>query len=126
MSNSGGNVSELQAPTQTNGPVVPTTSTSTNPVEQRFTADDIQKARQEEKDKVYSRLEQEATQRKALEDQVAALLKSQKEREDAEAAARAAAEEDTKRKAEAEMSAKDLLTQREQELNTRLAQTQSE
>lgn len=128
--NTGGNVTDLQQSppsTTTNGPVTTTISAPTDaPVESRFTADDIQKARQEEKDKVYSRLEQEAAQRKALEDQVAELLKSQKEREDAEAAARAAAEDQAKRKAEEEMSAKDLLAQREQELNFRLAETQSE
>lgn len=125
-STSGGSVDNLQT-TTTNGPVVPTPPPPADPPsETRFTAEDIQRARQEEKDKVYARLEQETAQRKAFETQVADLLKSQQEREAAEAAAKAAAEEEAKRKAEEEMSAKDLLAQREQELNQRLAQTQSE
>lgn len=107
-------------------PPAPPANNPPAPTERTFSADDLQKARQEEKDKVYSRLEQEAAQRKALEDQVAELLKAQQEREAAEAAARQAAEEEARRKAESEMSAKDLLAQRERELQERLSQTTTE
>jgi uncharacterized membrane protein YqiK len=96
------------------------------PTERTFTADDLQKARQEEKDKVYSRLEQEAAQRKALEDEVAKLRIAQQEREAAEAAARQQAEEAARLKAESEMSAKDLLAQREREIQERLSQATTE
>jgi len=126
MSNPGGIAEGLQS-TSINGPVAPATPPPADPLsESRFTADDIQKARQEEKDKVYARLEQETAQRKAFEAQVTDLLKNQQEREASEAAARTAAEDEAKRKVEAEMSAKDLLAAREQELKSTLAQTQSE
>lgn len=90
----------------------------------RFTADDIQKARSEEKDKVYQRLTEEAEARKALEAQMQTLLQQQAEREKAEAEARQAAEDAARAKAESEMSAKELLAQREQEFQQRLAQTE--
>lgn len=128
--NTGGNVTDIQQPppntTTTNGPVASFPPQQSTPPESRFTADDIEKARREEKDKVYARLEEQSQRNKSLEDKVAELLQAQKEREEAEAAARAAAEDQTRRKAEEEMSAKDLLATREQELNSRLAQTQSE
>jgi hypothetical protein len=100
-------------------PDAPQTTPSTP--EPRFTEADLARVRQEEKDKVYGRLDQERQSREALERQVADLLKSQQDREAAEAAARQQAEEEARRKAEEELSAKDLLAQREQEFNSRLA-----
>jgi hypothetical protein len=92
------------------------------PAEPRFTAEDIQKARSEEKDKLYKRLQAQdeqiakftaelEAQRKARED---AQAEEDRKRQEAEAAARAKSEED--------MSAKELLAQREQEWNNRFAE----
>lgn len=106
-------------------PAAPAPSAATNEP-RAFSAEDIARARQEEKDKVYSRLEQESQHRKALEDQVSQLLSTQQEREAAESEARQKAEDAARLKAEADMSAKDLLAQREREFNERLSQTQGE
>lgn len=94
--------------------------------EVRFTADDLQKARSEEKDKVYGRLNEFAEQNKALQSQIQTLLDDQSSRKAAEDEARRAAEEAARKAAEAEMSTQDLLAQKERELAERINQTQSE
>lgn len=92
----------------------------------RFTADDLEKARREEKDKLYQRLEQESAKRVEMEQQVQTLLKAQQDREAAEAEARAKADAEAKKAQEAELSAKELLEKREQELAERLASQQTD
>lgn len=120
------NVSTTNGLITTNGPTTasfpvtqPPQQPPVAPEGPRFSAEDIQKARQEEKDKVYSRIEQ-------LQSQIAEF--SQREEAKAREAqeARDRAEAEARAKAEAEMSAKDLLQQKEQELAQRIAQTQSE
>lgn len=103
-------------------PVVPPTSTGTNV----FTAEDLERVRREEKDKLYGRLEEERASRQALEQQVQSLLTAQQEREKAEAEAREKAEREARERAEAEMDAKTLLQQRQQEWEERQRQQAEE
>lgn len=109
----------------TNGFVQPPAQQTPAP-EVRFTAEDLERARQEEKQKVYSRLEQEAQARKALEDRVNALLQTEQEREAAAKAERERQEAEARAAAEAEMSAKDLLAQKEQEWREQQARLQTD
>lgn len=94
--------------------------------EPRFTAEDIQRARQEEKDKLYGKIskieEQNTTFLQEIEQQ-----RAERERLQAEAAEKQRlAAEAAKAKAEEEMSAKDLLAQRDQEWSARFAQIEQE
>lgn len=92
----------------------------------RFTKEDIEKARKEEKEKVYQRLtklqENNAEMQKTLKE----LADKEKQREAAEAKVRKEAEEAAKRAAEAEMSAKELLAAKEQEWKQQLEENQRE
>lgn len=84
-----------------------------------FTREDIEKARREEKDKLYSRIE-------AMDSEVKRLREEREERE--RLAAEQAAEEEARRKAEAEeeMSVRELLQAKEQEWQNQFAQVQAE
>jgi hypothetical protein len=96
------------------------------PAEPRFSAEDIARARQEEKDKLYGKISkiEEQNQRflAEIEDQRKAREAAQAAEEqrvkDAEAQARSLAEQD--------MSAKDLLAQKEQEWTSRFEQFERE
>lgn len=76
----------------------------------------IEKARTQEKDKVYGRLN-------TLQEQLAEVNKREQERQAAEEAARAKAEEESRRKEEENLSAKELLARKEQEWQERLNST---
>lgn len=91
----------------------------------KFTVEDIEKARKEEKDKVYKALEAERTKREAFEQQLAELADATKAREKAEAEALQKAEADAKAKQEAEMSARDLAEQRAREAQQALETAQA-
>lgn len=84
-----------------------------------FTQADIEKAREQEKSKVYSRLER-------LQETVTTLQSEREARLAAEAEERAAAEEATRKAAEAEMDVRSLLEQKEREFNERLAALETE
>lgn len=84
-----------------------------------FTAEEIERARQQEKDKLYPRLSAMEAELKAFRDAQEA------ERKRAEEAAAAAAAE-RKAREEAEMSAKDLIAAKEREWNDRFSQLQQE
>jgi hypothetical protein len=92
----------------------------------RFTAEDIARARQEEKDKLYSKIskieEQNNTFLKEIDDQRKAREQAQKGIEDQQKQAK----DDERLKAEADLSAKDLLAVKEAEWNTRFSQIQQE
>jgi hypothetical protein len=91
-----------------------------------FTQEDIEKAREQEKSKMYkrletmqetvARLEAEARQRAEAEEAAQRLIQTQQQQEEAEA----------RKRAESEMSAKELLAQKEQEWQAQLAQVQSQ
>jgi hypothetical protein len=91
-----------------------------------FTEDDIQKVRQQEKDKLYKRLEDADTRVKTMEEQLA-LLAQEREQAIKQAEERAKAEAEALRQREVEeLSAKDLLLKREDEFNQRINQVEEE
>lgn len=91
-----------------------------------FTEDEVQKIRQQEKDKLYGRLEESQSRLKTMEEQLSLLSK---EREEAikQAEERAKAEAELLRQRELEeLSAKDLLLRKEDEFNSRINQAERE
>lgn len=106
-------------------PVVPDPSQQhlplTEPAQGYFTQEQvnamIERARQQEKDKVYGRLD-------TLQSQLSEIAKEREERQAAEEEARKRAEEEARRREEAELSAKDLLARKEQEWQSQLSTTQ--
>lgn len=91
-----------------------------------FTEDEVRKIRQQEKDKLYKRIEDADVRVKHMEEQLSLLSK---EREDAirEAEERARKEQEILRQREIEeLSAKELLARREDEFNSRLNQVEQE
>jgi hypothetical protein len=96
------------------------------PVEPRFTAEDIAKARQEEKDKLYGKISKIEEQNTRF---LAEIEEQRKQREAAqasEAERQRQAQEAAKAKSEEDLSAKELLAVKEQEWNTRLQQFEQE
>ena len=91
-----------------------------------FTEDDVEKIRQQEKDKLYKRLEDSDGRVKSLEDQLSTLA-NKSEVSKAEAARLAKAESDALRKREEEeLSAKELITKRETEFDEKLKVVETE
>ena len=91
-----------------------------------FTEDDVEKIRQQEKDKLYKRLEDSDGRVKSLEDQLST-LSNESEVSKAEAARLAKAESDALRKREEEeLSAKELITKRETEFDEKLKVVETE
>jgi len=100
-------------------------ATEESPVGQ-YTAEDLAKARAQEKDKLYPVMDK-------MKEELAALKKEREERETAEAerkAQRAARDAEAKKKqqeeAEAELGFKELLKKKEEELESKLAEERSE
>lgn len=84
-----------------------------------FSADDIAKAREQEKQKLYPQLEK-------LKDEVASLRREREEREAEEARIKAEQEAEAKRRAEEEMDVRELLKTKEQEWSSQLEQERVE
>lgn len=84
-----------------------------------FTAEDIEKARKEEKDKLYNRLS-------TMEEELKAMKAEREAREKAQKEAEKQAAEEAKKKAQEEMSAKELLAQKEQEWEQRFQSLQQD
>lgn len=105
--------------TLTGDPTPPVTETPPAPKGKTFTEEDMAKARREEKDKLYSKLESMEEQLKAFTAEREAIRKQAEE-----AAAKEAAER--KAREEAEMDARQLLSLKEDEWNQRVNQVQSE
>lgn len=102
------------------------TKVSAKEEEKYFTEQDIQKVRQQEKDKLYKRLEDADTRVKTMEEQLS-LLSQEREKAVQEAQERAKSEAETLRQREMEeLSAKELLTKREDEFNQRINQVEEE
>ncbi|NIY68055.1 hypothetical protein [Streptomyces malaysiensis] len=94
--------------------------------ERTFTADDIARARQEEKDKLYSRLSKVDERSEALEKELATLREEREARLAAEAEEQAKKEQAEKDQAEKDMSAKKLLEERSTEWERRFSEIQQE
>ena len=91
-----------------------------------FTEDDVEKIRQQEKDKLYKRLEDSEGRVKTLEDQLST-LSNESEETKAEAARLAKAESDAlRRREDEELSAKELITKRETEFDEKLKVVETE
>ncbi len=91
-----------------------------------FTEDDVEKIRQQEKDKLYKRLEDSDGRVKTLEDQLST-LSNESEETKAEAARLAKAESDAlRRREDEELSAKELITKRETEFDEKLKVVETE
>lgn len=101
----------------------PRTDTSGDDV---FSKDDVERARQQEKDKVYSRLESEREKREALEARLRVFEEEREARLAAEEAARQEAENARKAQELAEMDNKTRLEQLEQEFQAKIAAMQQE
>lgn len=86
----------------------------------------IEKARQQEKDKLYPTIEKTDKRAEAMEAELKELTAFRKKAEKEEAARLKAIEDAQRAKEEAELSAKDLLAKRDQEFNSRLEQIQAE
>jgi hypothetical protein len=99
---------------------------ATPPAEARFTAEDIQRARSEEKDKLYKRLQTVEDQNKQFLSEIEAQRKAREEAQAEEERKRQEAQAQAKRQAEEDLSVKDLLSVKEQEWNTRFEQMERE
>jgi hypothetical protein len=107
-----------------NGPIPTKVNGNSDP--KFYTQEDIEKAREQEKSKMYKRLETmqdtvnrlelEAKTRAEAEEAAQRILQSQQQEEEAA----------TKKRQESEMSAKDLLAQKEQEWEQKLSQVQQQ
>jgi len=84
-----------------------------------FTAEDLEKVRKEEKDKLYPRLQ-------TMEEELKALRADREAREKAEADALKASEEAVKKAAEEEMGFKELLLNKEKEFNAKIEQMEQD
>lgn len=94
--------------------------------EKYFSEEDVQRIRQQEKDKMYKRLEDSDSRVKQMEEQLN-LLSRERENAIKEAEERAKAEAELLRQRELEeLSAKELLSKREDEFNKRINQVEQE
>lgn len=94
--------------------------------EKYFSEEEVQKIRQQEKGKMYKRLEDADTRVKSMEEQLN-LLSSEREKAIKEAEERARKESDILRQREIEeLSAKELLLKREDEFNQKINQVEQE
>lgn len=132
----------MTTPTQDSPPVSPQTGSPTfslapgqqapqsAPAGQTFTAEDIERARKQEKDKLYETLETERKQREELANRLAAIEtereQARKQAEEAEAARQALIDQQTKAAQEAEMSAKELIEARQREWEDRFAELEAQ
>ena len=107
--------------------------TDTDDTPQTFTADDlerirreaIEQARKEERDKLYSQRDKQKEQFDTMQAELAELRKAEQARQKEAEKARAAAEKAAQAKADAEKSAKELLEQRNQEWQQKMAEIQA-
>lgn len=107
-------------------PVPPTEEQMRQEQQRLFSEDEVHKIRQQEKDKMYKRLEDADGRVKAMEEQLN-ILSSEREKAIKEAEERARKEADLLRQREIEeLSAKDLLAKREDEFNQRINQVEEE
>ena len=116
-----GTSQDAEEATSPRGEEIPEVVETTTPEETspRFTQDDLNRARREEKDKLYPELDR-------MKAEMALLLKEKQEREEAEALARAEAEEAERKAREEEMSLRELLQVKEQQWSAQLEEERRE
>jgi hypothetical protein len=90
-----------------------TTTTAPAPRFEAFTAESVEKAREQEKAKLYPQIDK-------MKEEISLLRKEKEEREAAEAAARAEADAEARRLAEQEMSARELIEAQRQDFAAQL------
>lgn len=115
------NPPETWASNQTNQP-----APNEQPAGRTYTDEDIQRARQEEKDKLYKRLDNQTKQFKTLEEQLKQLQDAEAQRQAALEEQRKAAEEAQRKAHEDELSAKELIALKEKEWQAQLAKIEQE
>lgn len=93
---------------------------------QTFTVEDIERARREERDKLYGRLTNTGEKLKTLEEEMQVLRQEREARLTAESDARKQAEDLARQKDQDELSAKELLSKREQEWEAKQEQLRRE
>lgn len=98
----------------------------TPPATQYFTMDDLEKARREERDKLYGRISKTDDKFKTLEEELARLRAESDQAAAQEKAQREAAEAELQLQREKEMDSRQLIEQRDREWNDRLAKIQQE
>ncbi|MFE9525248.1 hypothetical protein [Streptomyces sp. NPDC006631] len=96
------------------------------PAEPRFSAEDIARARQEEKDKLYGKISKIEEQNQRFLAEIEEQRKVREEAQAAEAERQRQTQEAAKAKSEEDLSAKELLAVKEQEWNQRLQQFETE
>lgn len=87
---------------------------------QYFTADDIARVRQEEKDKLYGRIESLTQELQGFKEQVGSLTAAEQRRQAQAEEEKARLEEEARRREEEELDAKSLIERRQQEWDQRL------
>ncbi|MFK0015740.1 hypothetical protein [Streptomyces sp. NPDC091027] len=107
-------------------PVVPQEPQEPQAAAGLFTAEALEKARREEREKLYGRLNQQDEILKATQAELEAARRTREEKAAADAAARQKADEEAEAKRQAELSAKTLLKEREQEWEKRFTELQSQ
>jgi len=128
------NVSSGTTTWQGTNPAIPGTSTGPAPVVinnpppagQYFTAEQLEAARQQEKDKLYGRLQSQEETLNAFKAQLEDLNKDKEARDKAIAEAAKAAEEAQRREQESKLSAEELISAREAELTAKHEQFSQE
>ena len=101
-------------------------SKNTEETPQAFTLEDLENARREERDKLYGKINQTDDKFKTMQDELSNLRKFQKEQEKAEEKRQAEIEAARKAAEEEKLSAKELITQRNQEWEERFAVIQAQ
>jgi len=91
-----------------------------------FTESDVERIRQQEKDKLYKRLEESDGRVKSLEDQLTTLSDEHKSSKDAAEKLAAYEAEVAKQREEEELSAKELIARRETEFNEKINSVEAE
>jgi hypothetical protein len=114
------------SPPATQPEVVATPPSEPSPAGKTFTAEDIARARQEEKDKLYGRLQKNDDAFKTMQDEIALLRQEREARIASEQARADAVAADAEAKRQEELSAKELLAEQNKAWESRFAQIQAE
>lgn len=105
---------------------IPVEPTKVEEMKKTFTEEEVAAIRKQEKDKLYKKMEEEASRVKALEEQLN-VISAEREQARKEAEKRANDEREILRQREAEeLSAKELLAKREDEFNSKIRQIEDE